>query len=233
MKFVLTNDDGIDAVGIKVLQTVFANYGEVITIAPAEHLSGCSHQVSTHKMIKVSNDAENEFRVHGTPADCSRLAIAELCPDVDWIISGVNAGGNLGADIYISGTVAASREAAMHDVKSISFSQYLRHGIKIDYALIEKWVARVFEELQTRDIGHRAFWNVNFPHLDPETVDHDLATGTMLAFCSVDNNPLEVTFNRSEEGYTFAGNYHERPRWPGSDVDRCFSGDIAISKITI
>lgn len=90
MKIVLTNDDGIDAPGIKALGEAIS--GEKIWIAPEKEYSQCGHQVTTNQGIKVEKRSEIEYAIGGTPADCIRLAVSHLCPDLSWVISGINSG---------------------------------------------------------------------------------------------------------------------------------------------
>ena len=126
MAIALTNDDGIDAPGLMALREAVAQVSEepVWLIAPDSHLSGCGHQVTTHQPLRIEERAEGHIAVSGTPADCTRLALTHLCPEARWLLSGINFGGNLGVDEYISGTVAAVREATILGVRAIAFSQY-------------------------------------------------------------------------------------------------------------
>ena len=113
MRILLTNDDGIDAPGLAALRDAAAVLGgDLVVVAPAECHSGCGHRVTTDRAIRVEELARGRFRVGGTPADCVRIAVAQLVPDAALVLSGINAGGNLGADVHHSGTVAAAREAA-------------------------------------------------------------------------------------------------------------------------
>ena len=111
MKLIVTNDDGIDAEGLQTLVHLASRWGEVVVVAPAEPQSGIGHQLTTDRPIRVDKLTEERYRVWGTPADCSRLALNCLASDGDWVLSGINHGGNLGVDVYESGTVAAAREA--------------------------------------------------------------------------------------------------------------------------
>src|SRR4029453_10946704 len=91
-------------------------------IAPAGPWSGRSHAVTTHGPIRVDRRDGGRLAVDGTPADCVRLALHHLAPDAAWVLSGINAGGNLGADVHHSGTVAAAREAVLHGRPAIALS---------------------------------------------------------------------------------------------------------------
>lgn len=114
MTLLLTNDDGIDAPGIRaLLQAVSAFEASPMIVAPLEHQSGCEHQVTTTNPIRVQKRSDVEYAIAGTPVDCVRIALSYLCSEVNWVLSGINAGGNSGTDVYISGTVAAVREATI------------------------------------------------------------------------------------------------------------------------
>src|SRR5262249_21859518 len=133
MKLLLTNDDGIEAEGIAALASAVAAVGEPVVVAPAEAHSGCSHRVTTGGGIRVAMDPPGRWTVHGTPADCVRLALHGLAADAAWVLAGINHGGNLGADVYISGTVAAVREAVLHGKPGIALSQYHKRNLSMDW----------------------------------------------------------------------------------------------------
>src|SRR6478672_7932026 len=124
MKLLLTNDDGIDAPGLAALQRAAEQLGQAVVAAPATHQSGCSHAVTWEKAVRIEERGPDRFAVHGTPADCARLGLLKLVPDAKWVLSGINHGGNLGADVYYSGTVAAVREAVLHGWPGIAVSYY-------------------------------------------------------------------------------------------------------------
>ena len=152
MTIILTNDDGIDAPGIAALfQAV--NGKSVIIAAPQSHQSSCGHQVTTHQPINLQRRSDCEYAIGGTPADCIRVAISHIAEDINYVISGINAGGNLGVDAYISGTVAAVREAAMHGIPGIAVSQY-RHGKRdYDWDAAMRWTSALLEYLALLNQG--------------------------------------------------------------------------------
>ena len=96
------------------------------------------------------------WAIDGTPADCVRVGLAKLTPDVAWVLSGMNHGGNLGADVYHSGTVAAVREAALHGRPGIAISQYRKRNVEIDWERARRWMGMVLEcgERSRRRRGH-------------------------------------------------------------------------------
>lgn len=228
MLLVLTNDDGIDAPGIQALvQAVQPFSDQVVIIAPQAHLSGCSHQVTTTEAIQVETRSNSEFAIAGTPADCVRLAISHLYPEVQWVLSGINAGANLGADAYISGTVAAVREATLHGVSGIAISQYRQGKRMIDWELAAQLTTQVLAKLFDRPPESGTFWNVNLPHLLPE------ASMPEPVFCSACIQPLPIDYRIEGDRFYYAGNYAQRPRDPGTDVEVCFSGQIAITQLRL
>ncbi len=133
MKIVVTNDDGYDQPGLAALVESVKALGEVWVVAPATPQSNVGHRVTMRKPIRVDCSDSHTFVVHATPADCTRLAVKQLVPDVDWVIAGINPGANLGSDVYQSGTVAAAREAAILGVRAMAVSQYIARDWTVDW----------------------------------------------------------------------------------------------------
>ena len=225
MTLILTNDDGIDAPGIHALQK--AVNGNAIIVAPKDHLSGCGHQVTTTRAIHVERRSETAYAVGGTPADCTRLAITHLCQNVKWVLSGINAGGNMGVDVYISGTVAAVREAAMHGIPGIAVSHYRKGKLNVDWDTAARWTAKVLDDLFNKPLEPGSFWNVNLPHLLPGEPDPEVV------FCQPSTQPLPVNYRVEGDEYYYQGEYAKRQRTLGSDVDVCFSGKIAVTQLKL
>ncbi len=227
MKLVLTNDDGIDAPGIEALRQACHGLGETVTVAPNDQLSGISHRVTTRDPISVEPEGDRRFRVFGTPADCTRIALAEIAPDANWVLAGVNRGANLGTDAYLSGTVAAVREAALLGKPAIAVSQYVGLGRSPDWSLTSQRAARVIREIIESPIDRGHYWSVNLPDTDSSEADVDVVR------CDLDPSPMGVRFVKTDEGYMWAGDYHGRPRLAGRDVDVCFGGRIAVTRIPL
>src|SRR5882672_6169624 len=143
LKILLSNDDGIDAPGLQALLSAARPLGELVVVAPAGPQSGVSHTVTWEAGVQIEPRGHNRFAVHGTPADCTRLGLLRLVPDANWVLSGINHGANLGADVYYSGTVAAVREAILHGWPGIAFSQYRRAGLDHTWPRATRWTSRV------------------------------------------------------------------------------------------
>lgn len=228
MKILLTNDDGIDAPGLAALAVAARSLGgEAVVVAPAEPHSGCGHRVTTGRPLAVAEAGAGRFRVAGTPADCVRLALAEIVPDATLVLSGINAGGNLGADVHHSGTVAAAREAALHGRSAVAASQYHKRGTEIDWGRAAAWLVDVLRQLDRSATDPGWFWNVNFPDLPPTQPCPPVVE------CFVDPSPFALDYRRTDDGWHYAASYHERPRLSGSDVATCFGGAIAVSRLRV
>ena len=238
MHLLLTNDDGIDAPGLAALESAVAGFDfvqRVTVVAPDRGYSGCGHQVTNYSPLQVEETSPRHFKVFGTPADCTRLGLLQLASDVDVVLSGVNAGGNLGVDIYMSGTVAAIREAAWLGKPGIAISQYIRRDRERDWQKSAAMAARVFERLHptvaaaaSESVGGvcDAFWNVNLPDVDTP------AEETELVDAFPEPKHLGVDFVEQGDGsYRVESDYRNRPRTVGSDVSHCFGGDISISRV--
>ncbi len=223
----LTNDDGIDAPGLRGLYEATARLGRRKIVAPFSHYSGCSHTVTTHGPIRINRHSDGGAAVKGSPADCVRIALSLLEPNFDWVVSGINEGGNLGADVFHSGTVAAVREGVLSGRPGIAISHYKAKGKPIDWTRAAVWAARVIGELIERPWEPGTFWNVNLPHPGPEVVAPEVV------FCPLDPSPLplDYRFENDDSEAHYCGNYQERARITGSDIDVCFGGRIAVTLI--
>ncbi len=233
---VLTNDDGIDAPGIRALQAalhqISASGGsegscQSVIVAPDAPLSGCSHQLNRGGTIPIEQRAKGEYAIGGTPADCSRVALSHLYPAADWVLSGINAGGNMGSDTYVSGTVAAVREATLLRKGAIAISQYKYRQQPFDWPRATRLSAQVLQQLMVTKPRPGQFWNVNLPAppLDGSTDDPEIV------FCQRCTQPLPTDFEVDEAGFRYVGAYEDRLRDPSGDVDVCLSGRISVVSI--
>lgn len=223
--FILTNDDGIDAPGLKALAKAITL--ENLVVAPKDHLSGCGHQFTTHRPIQVQRRNETAYAIDGTPADCTRIAITHLNQEAKYVLSGINAGGNLGVDVYTSGTVAAVREAAIHGIPGIAISHWIKKPLEIDWSKATNLTKKVLEVLLVKTLEPGYFWNVNLPHLEIGKPEPEII------FCEPSNHPLPVNYRIEGDLYHYHGEYAQRERSPGSDVDVCFSGNIAVTLLKV
>ena len=228
MKFLLSNDDGIDAPGLQALLAAAKTLGEPVVIAPAGPQSGVSHAVNYDRPMRVETRGPGSHAVFGSPADCTRVGLHRFARDAKWVLSGINEGGNLGADVYYSGTVAAVREGVLHGWPGIAISQYHRRAMELDWNRAAQWTERVLAELFVRPMEAGKFYNVNLPHLNADEPDPEIV------FCPLDPHPLPLSYRHEPNGeWHYDGDYHTRARTPGADVDVCFRGRIAVTEIRL
>lgn len=225
MTIILTNDDGIDAPGIRALQQAITEAN--IIVAPSQQYSGCGHQVTTHRGMKLQRISNREYALDGTPADCTRMAINKIATNTKLVLSGINAGGNLGTDVYISGTVAAVREAAIHGIPGVAISHWIKRPLLIDWSVATRWTTRVLDDLLSRPLPPGSFWNVNLPHLEPDRPE------PKIILCQPSIDPLPLQYRKEGDTYYYQGKYSDRERAPGTDVDICFNGNIAVTLIRL
>jgi len=226
MRILVTNDDGWDAPGLAALKTLAERFGDVFVVAPRDPHSYAGHRVTTDSAMVLAETGPQEFTLTGTPADCVRVAVASLFPDVDWVLAGINQGGNLGADIFTSGTVAAVREGALLGRPGIAISQYVRKGVALDWGRSAELALPVIEKLIAEGCPAKRYWNVNLPHLDANAA-------AAVVFCDPDNEPLDIRFRQEGDRFHYDGSYGSRRRTEGRDTAHCFGGSITVSRILL
>ncbi len=176
MRILLTNDDGINARGLDLLEIVAQGFSDDIwVVAPTEEQSGAGHSLTLTEPIRLRRHDNRRFSVTGTPTDAVMLALAHIMKDSppDLILSGINRGANLAEDVTYSGTVSAAMEGALAGVPSVAFSQsYSREGMGdlVPFAAAESWAERVLKVLIDYEPAPGTLINVNFPALPPEQV---------------------------------------------------------------
>ncbi len=170
MRILLTNDDGIHAHGLKVLEAIARTISDDVTIvAPAEEQSGKGRSLTLTEPVRLRSHGDRRWSVTGTPTDAVMFALAEVMKDArpDLILSGVNRGANLGEDVSYSGTVAAAMEGALAGIRSIALSQRYAlsaPGERVSFEAAEVWGERVLRPLLDQsDWAPRSLVNINFP----------------------------------------------------------------------
>jgi 5'-nucleotidase len=173
MRILLTNDDGIQAVGLRAVYKAMKEAGhEVVCVAPISEMSAVGHAVTLSQPLRVKNFKENGFRgfgVSGTPADCVKLGLSSLMEGKpDLVVSGINAGGNCGVDILYSGTVSAATEGALMRLPSmaVSFDGFNPEDLSGQARYLADFVASMSWE----GLRERCVLNMNFPDLPIEQV---------------------------------------------------------------
>lgn len=175
MRILLTNDDGVDAPGLAVLERIArALSDDVWIVAPAEEQSGMGRALTITKPVRMRQTDERRFAVAGTPTDAVMTALAKLVdPWPDLVLSGVNRGANLAEDVSYSGTVSAAMEGAFAGIRSVALSQLYGEtepGADVSFAAAEAWGERVIRGILDAEWTPRTVVNVNFPPVAPDAV---------------------------------------------------------------
>jgi 5'-nucleotidase len=176
MRILVTNDDGINAAGIHLLERIARKFSDdVVVVAPAEEQSGKGRSLTLTHPIRLRSIDATHHEVVGTPTDAVIMALAVIMKDAppDLILSGINRGANLAEDVLYSGTVAAAMEGALAGIPSIALSQrYEREGMGNDvpFEAAEGWAERVLAPLIGSDWAPRSLVNINFPPVAPDQV---------------------------------------------------------------
>lgn len=146
MNLLLTNDDGYSAKGLNTLLNYLSSEHNVFVVAPESNRSAVSHCITMHKNLEIKQYDKNIWSCSGSPVDCVITALkSSLLPvKIDAVISGINAGANIGTDILYSGTCAAAREGVLHGIPSVAFSldnegldssEFVHFDVLADFAL--------------------------------------------------------------------------------------------------
>lgn len=235
MRILLTNDDGVHAPGLRILEQIARRFSDDIWIvAPSEEQSGAGHSLTLTRPLRIRKHGERHYSVTGTPTDAVMMAVGHLMKDArpDLILSGVNRGANLAEDVTYSGTVAAAMEGAISGIKSIALSQvYAREGMgdAVPFAAALAWGERVLRPLIDMSPSPRLLFNVNFPAIDPEAVKG--VRVVRQGFHDVDRTRIvESTDPRGYRYYWFGlGSSDAAPE--GSDLGAIAEGYVTVTPL--
>lgn len=236
MRILLTNDDGVNATGLKVLERIAARFSDdVWIVAPTEEQSGAGHSLTLTQPVRLRKLGERRFCVTGTPTDSVMMAIAHIMKDQrpDLILSGVNRGANLAEDVTYSGTVSAAMEGALAGIPSIALSQsYAREGMgdTVPFAAAEAWGEQALRPLLAATLEPRTLVNINFPALAPEAVKGIRVTQQGLR----DYGRLRIVERTDPRGYTYfwfgLGPMIETPSH-STDLEAIADGFVAVTPL--
>lgn len=173
-RILLTNDDGVAAPGLKILADIASRLAEEVWIVAPEHdRSGAGQSISLHDPLRVYRHGERHFAVSGTPADCVLYALAEWFGETppDLVLSGINAGGNIGDSVQYSGTVGAVLSAEHLGIPGIALSQAFTNRDRIDWSPVTELGEAAVRALWPSAAQSKCCWNVNFPACSAEQVE--------------------------------------------------------------
>jgi 5'-nucleotidase len=165
-RILVTNDDGIDAPGIKLLERIARKIArDVWVVAPESEQSAVSHGLTIRRPLRIRRISPRHFAIDGTPTDCVLLAVQKVMrrhrPTL--VLSGVNRGANLGDDVTYSGTVAAAMEACLLGYPAIALSQDFKRRDAVNWTPAERWIECVVRDVAAFGFPPNILYNVNFP----------------------------------------------------------------------
>lgn len=231
MRILVTNDDGIEAQGLKALVRELKREAQVFVVAPEQERSASSHSISLRHPLKVKELEEGIWSVDGTVADCVNLGLNRLLKNKpDLVISGINRGANLGCDIFYSGTVAGAREAVILGVPAFAISvEYA--GSEPDYDVPAKFALRFAKYLIRKKFNNRVVFNVNFPAIPYEQIKGLKFTSQGIRIYSPE--VLEQLDSKGNKFYYLNGEVIGGKPIPDSDIMAIEEGYISITPLAL
>jgi 5'-nucleotidase len=233
-RILVSNDDGIDAPGLKLLAKIARSLcPEVWVVAPEREQSGASHSLTLDRPLRVRRLGARRYAVDGTPTDCVLLAVKVLMRDrrPTLMLSGVNAGANLGEDVTYSGTVAAAMEATLLDIPAIAFSQHYADRGKVPWATAGAHAPEVIRRLTALRWPRDTLLNVNFPAVAPDDVAGIAATHQGRR--KIGEGVIERIDPRGRAYYWIGPMREEWPDIPGTDLYAVTTGKVSITPICL
>lgn len=237
MRILLTNDDGVFAPGLAALHAAVRDLGEVCVFAPRQPQSAAGHSITLTGPLSVEHvhlGPDQDFTgrgVGGSPADCVRLAIREILDEpVDLVLSGINAGANIGVNVFYSGTVAAAAEGAILGKPAVAFSTAIDGG-DLDFPHIGRICRWVLDRLLADGLEPGRLVNVNVPLLE-EGVPRGIRVGPQ-AIVEVEDTYLRQDDEAGCQVYRLSEEYGFAPGPKESDVELLAEGYVVVTPLRV
>lgn len=233
MLILVTNDDGINAPGIKALSLALTAIGKVVVVAPERERSAIGHGITMHKPLRVTEVSFGTpkitgLAVNGTPADCVKLALDALLDETPvLVVSGINRGENLGTDVLYSGTVSGALEGCINDRPSLAVSLVGEDDLDFDFAA--KFTIRLAQQIVKYGLPEGTLLNINIPHL-PKSEIKGLAI-TRLGRRRYINTISSRKDPRGKAYYWLAGQKEDLDQAPDTDIGALSRGMISLTPL--
>lgn len=231
-RILVSNDDGINSPGLKLLAKLARTLcPDVWIVAPEQEQSGASHSLTISRPLRIRKLGARRYAVDGTPTDCVLLAVNTILrgkrPTL--MLSGVNAGANLGEDVTYSGTVVAAMEATLLEVPAIAFSQHYADRHAIPWRTAEAHAATVIKRLTAMPWPRNTLVNVNFPAVPADQVKGIAATRQGRR--KIGDGVIKRADPRGRPYYWIGPLRDEAPDRPGTDLHAITDGKVSLSPI--
>ena len=231
MHFLISNDDGITARGIRVLSGRLAELGKVTIVAPDQDRSGASNSLTLDSPIRIHEIESGKFRVTGTPTDCVHIALTGLLDrDPDMVVSGINAGANLGDDVIYSGTVAAAMEGRFLGLPAIAVSLVFKDKPRYFSSAAEA-VALIIDRLSKDPVPADTILNINVPDLPWSEIGG--VEVTRLGHRHRAEPTIRELDPRGRPMYWIGPAGAEQDAGPGTDFDAIRRGHVSVTPIHV
>jgi 5'-nucleotidase len=232
MHVLVSNDDGADAPGIRVLAEALATLGKVTVVAPDRDRSGASNSLTLDQPIRVTRLDNGYYRVAGTPTDCVHLALGGLLePEPDIVVSGINNSANLGDDVIYSGTVAAAMEGRFLGLPAIAVSLASRDHKGVHFESAGRAALAIIEQLLVSPLPADTILNVNVP--DRAWAEIEGFEVTRLGHRHRSEPCIPQTDPRGRPIYWIGPPGPEQDAGPGTDFNAVRRGQISITPIHV
>jgi len=250
MRILVSNDDGINAEGLAILERIARTLTKDVWVAaPEVEQSGAAHSLTLHLPVRVRKIEPKRFAVSGTPTDCVLLALCEIIrgkkvspkgrsgphlpalAGVDLVLSGVNCGSNVGDDVTYSGTVAAAMEGAILGVPSIALSQLFDDRAKVHWKTVETHAPKLIKKLLSAKWPAQTLMNVNFPDLPPGKVKG-------VRVCPQGKRLVNVALServdpKGRPYYWIGGERNDKADRPDVDIELLKKGYITVTPLCL
>jgi len=233
LRILLSNDDGIDAPGIAVLERIARTLSDdVWVVAPEHEQSAASHSLTIRRPLRIRQAGPRHFAVDGTPTDAVLLGVNHILANdrkPDLVLSGINRGANLGEDVTYSGTVAAAMEATILGVPAIALSQFVTPPNPPKWETAEHWAAKVIRQALAVGWRRNVLININFPDVAPEAVTG--LTVTRQGKRKIGDAVIERLDPRGEP-YVWIGAQRAEDRGiAGTDLEAVYRGEVTLTPL--
>lgn len=231
-RILITNDEGIDAPGLEVLEAVARDLAEEVwVVAPEQDQSGISHALSIHHPLRVKARGERRFSVSGTPADCVAIALGQLMEKrPQLLLSGINKGANLGVETMFSGTVGAAMAGLLMGVPSIALSQFFTRRDAVKWETARALAPDVIRRVIGMEWAADVCLNINFPDVAPEHARPLQITRQGIG--RMDGLNITQRTDMREQGYYWLNiDRHERPDSDDSETFVVTQGGISVTPL--
>lgn len=228
----LSNDDGVQAEGLRALRKALLRIADVFTVAPEYEQSATSHRITLSAPLRHRDLGDQLHAVDGTPADCIYIALnlAGLLPRrPDVVVSGINHGFNLGSDVVYSGTVAAAREAALRGLRALAVSAEPGADMALVADHVTALVSRALErELPKLDVSPAMLLNINYPKAPPKGVQ-----ATRLGRRDYEDTVEARTDPRGRSYYWIGGPVGAHEQVDGADTTAIDNGYVSVTPLSL